>query len=763
MRVPARVKPGPVLRAAPFLLLAAAVLIHGCAGRERRVPPPFYGSPLMQVRLLDASSVRGRRIVLDPGHGGTFSGAMGRAGLEEDDVNLGVALYLWGLLRDAGAEVFLTRSSDVDFLEGPDGQLRDDLAKRMEIASAAKPELFVSLHHNADISRSTSKNQIETYFKMLDDGPSRDAALLIHRHLASNLSIADGDVLAGNYFVLRNAPCPAVLGEPSYLSNPWVEEKLKLAQKQLLEAQAYFAGIVEYFDRGTPRIVSVSPCDTVVHEARPALSAAVSIDGTSIDPGTVRCRLDGRPLPADVDADNGSLKAVPDRVLASGTHEVCFSFRNSEGNSSGEGCARFAVYLPAAFLSLDASPGGMPEEGGLLVVARPTDANGNAVAEGTPVFFSSTSGRFSSDSVEITSGAASTVFFPQLSALEARLDVSCQDVSDSLSLRRLSARTHAFRITAANNGEPLEAVEIWHCDTTLSRSSPQGLAVLPAGDENRAILRKDGFVPFSLALALSPPSSLLTAVQNVEMTPVALGLARHRRIAIDVGGTPPYKNTEGGESAVEIGARLARMLRGAGAEVVLLGETLSNLEKVRGAEVSSVDRYLRLEICPEKRPFLLHYPGSEAGMKLAQACSGWWDEVVAGEKPVLREDAHYVLRHTSCPALVVKVPEMSARAKEELEAKVAYALYLAVLQDLGLSRQALSRLDVKAEQLLRDESVSVRLDEFLTLPLSGRDTVSFFCAEAVHSVRLVSEEREGALEFVALEKGERKRFEMRFD
>jgi len=796
----AGLEPGFSVRALAFLLLSAVVLISGCAGRGGRVPPPFYGTPLIDMSRLDASCLKGRRIVLDPGHGGAFSGAIGWGGLEEDDVNLGVALYLWGLLRDAGAQVFLTRSSDRDFLLDPAGSLRDDLRERMETASAFEPELFISLHHNADMSRSRNKNQIETYFKMLDEGPSRDAASLIHDHLKENLAISEGQVVAGNYFVLRNAPCRAVLGEPSYLTNPWVEKKLELAQKQLLEAQAYFAGIVEYFSRGTPSVISVTPCDTVVCEARPALSASISTEGTGIDTVSVVCRLDNRTLPTVVNAEETLLAAAVDRPLASGTHELCFSFRNLNGNSSGETCCRFHVSLPASSLLVEICPGGLHEKGGLLLSAQALDANGNAVKDGTPVLFTSSDGSFSENSVGTSSGVASTVFFPLPSVSQARIDVICENVRDSMFVRPISAGTRVLRIVAADNGEALASARVSLEDSVVSRSTPQGLVAFEAGAGDSLLLEKSGYLPVSLSSLPSPSPFGADAVDTLDMAPVALGFVRNRRIAVDIGGaTPkggkatPHGGTRsrvfsrrygavrtsdvspaeasaakaplrGPNAAVsaEIGKRLARMLVGAGAEVLVLDDTMPDAEKVKRAELFAAERYLRVEV-GAKKSSLLHYPGSSGGNRLAQECSRWWSETLPIRSPAVREDAHYVLRHTSCSALVLRLASVPEKLCNELSARIAYTLYLATIQDFGLPESDLSRLHASCDELDRSEKASVLLDEFLSLPLSKDGTVSFFCAEGRHSLRIISDRKKGMLEFITLRKGERTKHELMLD
>jgi N-acetylmuramoyl-L-alanine amidase len=94
-----------------------------CAPRQARPPELEVAAhrayrSLVESLGIDASAVRGRVIVLDPGHGGGYRGALGRRGAAEADVNLAVALFLWGLLDDAGAQVALTRTADRDFVGG---------------------------------------------------------------------------------------------------------------------------------------------------------------------------------------------------------------------------------------------------------------------------------------------------------------------------------------------------------------------------------------------------------------------------------------------------------------------------------------------------------------------------------------------------------------------------------------------------------------------------------------------------------------------
>lgn len=94
------------------------------------------------ARSSSAAGVRtassGVVVALDPGHGGSDSGAVAN-GLLEKDVNLKIAKYCQAALRRAGINVFMTRTTDVYV----------GLSERVEKAVAAKASVFVSLHINS--------------------------------------------------------------------------------------------------------------------------------------------------------------------------------------------------------------------------------------------------------------------------------------------------------------------------------------------------------------------------------------------------------------------------------------------------------------------------------------------------------------------------------------------------------------------------------------------------------------------------------------
>ncbi|MDD5129112.1 MAG: N-acetylmuramoyl-L-alanine amidase [Candidatus Omnitrophica bacterium] len=105
------------------------------------------------------------KVVIDAGHGGNDPGAIGKNGLREKDVNLDIARRLSDLLRAEGVRTVLTRSSD-KFIP---------LSGRVNIANRSGADLFISLHSNANRSRSLSG--FEVYYVAPSISDSKRASM----------------------------------------------------------------------------------------------------------------------------------------------------------------------------------------------------------------------------------------------------------------------------------------------------------------------------------------------------------------------------------------------------------------------------------------------------------------------------------------------------------------------------------------------------------------------------------------------------------
>lgn len=200
-----------------------------------------------------------RRIVIDPGHGGSDPGARSPGGLSESTVTLDVARRLaQHVVTSMGAEVILTRDAD-EYVP---------LETRAERANASGADLFVSIHCNSSDnpnSRGVSTYVLDTtsdavaarvaarengavssdpladpeVFRILADlrlvgqgSRSTVLAYRIQRSIMESLrprypDLVDLGVHPARFHVLIGVRMPAVLVELSFLSNPVEEQRLR--------------------------------------------------------------------------------------------------------------------------------------------------------------------------------------------------------------------------------------------------------------------------------------------------------------------------------------------------------------------------------------------------------------------------------------------------------------------------------------------------------------------------------------------------------
>jgi len=179
-------------------------------------------------------------ICIDPGHGGTASGAVGTTGVLEKDINLKISLMVAENLRQAGLKVMMTRETDCAV----------DLHARGEMANAAKANLFVSVHNNAGAPGDGEANGTETYYC---EGSAKGKLLAqsIQRCLIAALGSVNRGAKTAAFAVLVDTKMPASLVEVGFLSNPAEEAKLITSSYQKTAADAVARGILEYLNWST--------------------------------------------------------------------------------------------------------------------------------------------------------------------------------------------------------------------------------------------------------------------------------------------------------------------------------------------------------------------------------------------------------------------------------------------------------------------------------------------------------------------------------
>jgi N-acetylmuramoyl-L-alanine amidase len=182
------------------------------------------------------------RIVLDAGHGGYDSGAVGPGGVKEKDVTLAVVKLLAGLLGTCdGIELLLTRNSDQ--VSWPSNDV-EDLEARTKVANDWKADLFLSVHCNS--FEDPAAHGTETYCYKFG-GKGQIVAEFIQSELVGSLGLTDRGVKAANYKVLRDTLMPAVLVELAFISNPNEQRLLNTYSFQVKAARAIYDGLTKVY------------------------------------------------------------------------------------------------------------------------------------------------------------------------------------------------------------------------------------------------------------------------------------------------------------------------------------------------------------------------------------------------------------------------------------------------------------------------------------------------------------------------------------
>ncbi|MFC1672280.1 N-acetylmuramoyl-L-alanine amidase [Planctomycetota bacterium] len=230
---------------------------HFVHADERGILVPEELLTMVEKLFKETGIKKLRKIVIDAGHGGKDPGAIGRGGLTEKQINLSVALRLAKIFKRRGVETVLVRDRDV-FLS---------LDQRVRVCNREQPDLFLSVHANANRSRVVTG--VQTFFikKTMDDFLRARAAIKsgrrevegvrlkkndgylglalyhtmydmsrreslqigssVQKKLSRDLYSENRGVTGAGYRVLKGAMCPALLVEVGFLSNPSTERKFR--------------------------------------------------------------------------------------------------------------------------------------------------------------------------------------------------------------------------------------------------------------------------------------------------------------------------------------------------------------------------------------------------------------------------------------------------------------------------------------------------------------------------------------------------------
>ena len=196
--------------------------------------------------LSEITGMKGRRIAIDPGHGGSDSGAIGPTGIMEKSITMRVSRELKRLLEAEGATVILTRTGDTEVSEkGASATSVEELQARCDVANKAKADIFLSIHADAFTNREVKGTTAYYYTK--GTKKSKRLADNVRTALIDAIGTVDRGTQSCNFYVVKHTDMPAILVEISFISNP-DEEKMMNSETGIKKiAQGIADGIADYF------------------------------------------------------------------------------------------------------------------------------------------------------------------------------------------------------------------------------------------------------------------------------------------------------------------------------------------------------------------------------------------------------------------------------------------------------------------------------------------------------------------------------------
>ncbi|MFS0558005.1 N-acetylmuramoyl-L-alanine amidase [Brevibacillus sp. 179-C9.3 HS] len=213
--------------------------VRTSVGKTGWVSATYIGDAKISTPVSKSSKkpgLKGKVIVIDPGHGGSDVGTQGtKWNSMEKTLNYKTSMLLASKLRQRGAQVFMTRTSDTQ---------KPSLSQRVAFSESKAADAFISIHYNS--SPKPNSGTLTFYYSQDKDEP---LARAIESRLAGGIGLGSNGISFGNYHVLRENDDPSVLIELGFLSNPKDEGIVRTTSYQDKAAQAITEALADYFGR----------------------------------------------------------------------------------------------------------------------------------------------------------------------------------------------------------------------------------------------------------------------------------------------------------------------------------------------------------------------------------------------------------------------------------------------------------------------------------------------------------------------------------
>jgi len=199
---------------------------------------------LVNYLKTEETFINSQTVIIDPGHGGMDSGAVGTDGTLEKNINLDISLKLNDIFIQNGYQVYLTRQDDFEGQSWADYHKRADMENRLSIINEFPHIPVISIHQNSFPDESCKGYRV--YYSSNNEN-SESLALGISKSL-SELFGEYSSPLCNNdiSLILSNSYNPTVLVECGFMSNPQELENLNSNEYRLQIARAIYNGVINY-------------------------------------------------------------------------------------------------------------------------------------------------------------------------------------------------------------------------------------------------------------------------------------------------------------------------------------------------------------------------------------------------------------------------------------------------------------------------------------------------------------------------------------
>lgn len=186
-----------------------------------------------------SSKLKGKVIVIDPGHGGKFPGSQGI--VHEEDTNLAIALKTRDALKKQGATVVMTRTSDVHL----SAVYNNDLYARSAVANNLNASMFISIHANAGGGTGT-----EVFYNNASRGDKKLATEIV-TEIAQTTGLKNRGAKQFAYAVIRNtkSSIPSVLVETAFTDTKFDAGVIGSSNGQNKMANSIAEGVLDYYGK----------------------------------------------------------------------------------------------------------------------------------------------------------------------------------------------------------------------------------------------------------------------------------------------------------------------------------------------------------------------------------------------------------------------------------------------------------------------------------------------------------------------------------